>query len=166
MASNINWGQAFAEVSLIFLGVLLALGTEAWVSSNQDRAQEQEYLNSLRRDFLLTDSTFRDKLQGVADQRQHNRDFLQLLQGEPGSVPVESLSRQVRKVFLWDGFEPVLATYNDLVNSGNLGLIRNNELRIAMAEFSSYMDSSRLLIDWPMQQWTNQVLPLDRKSVV
>ncbi|MEJ2129988.1 MAG: hypothetical protein P8X81_14255, partial [Woeseiaceae bacterium] len=49
---TINWGQAFAEVILIVIGVALALAADDWADRHQERAEEQEYLVRLQSEFL------------------------------------------------------------------------------------------------------------------
>ncbi len=159
MTGAVNWKQAFAEVGLLLLGIILAVTADSLVDERRDRAKERAHLLALRRDFTATDSTFRFDLLGIVDQFDHNRALLQLLQGEPRSVPVDSLSRLVRKAFLYGDFVPVLATYEDIVNSGELSLLRSDSLRTALAEFSRYIENIAPYLDWPLEHWSTQATP-------
>lgn len=54
---RIDWGQAFAEVILLLVGIGLALVVDWWADRARDRAAEQEHLAALRADFEVADST-------------------------------------------------------------------------------------------------------------
>ena len=54
MAGRVNWPQAFAEVGLLSLGVVVALAGQAWMEERNERVEEREYLVALQRDFEET----------------------------------------------------------------------------------------------------------------
>ncbi len=159
MPSKVNWQQAFAEVSLLIVGAALALSADSWADSKRERAEERDYLASLLADFQATDSIFRANLADQDNLIRHGRFLIQTLAAEPGSVPVDSLDRMVRKAFLWSKYSPVLATYEDMVNSGDLRLIRNDSLRAAMADFASWMEVVSAFNDATLEMWSDLVTP-------
>lgn len=159
MTRKVNWWQAFAEVGILVAGVALALAADAWADRRAERAEERSYLLALRADFETTDSIFRYRLAGQNAQINHNKELIQLLSQPVGAVPVDSLDGLVRRAFLWTPFVPVLATYEDMVNSGDLRLIRSSDLREGMAEFVSYMEGIAPYNEGALDQWTHQVTP-------
>lgn len=159
MPGRVNWRQAIAEVSLLFLGAALALSVDAWTDRRTQLATEREHLLALRADFEANDSIYREGLRAHQDQLAHIRAFLKLLDGPPESVPVDSLTGMVRRAFVWDDFVPVLATYHDLVGSGALSVLRSDSLRIALAGFDSYVIGKLPLNDLALDQWSSQVTP-------
>lgn len=156
---KVNWSQAIAEVGLLLLGAGIALGVDSWRDRANELAAEQRYLTSLRTDFETTDSVFRFNLAAYEDQLRHNAAFLEILAGPVGSVAPDSLARLVRKSFLWGGFTPVLATYRDMTNSGDLRLLRNDELRLALAQFESVIEETESLNRLALDQWNTSVTP-------
>jgi len=51
---RVNWPQAFAEIGLLVIGGVLALGGDAWMDARRDLETEHAYLLSLRDDFEET----------------------------------------------------------------------------------------------------------------
>jgi hypothetical protein len=159
MRNTVNWRQAVAEVGLLLIAAAVALAIDSWSDASRERTDERSHLLSLRSDFVATDSTFQVQLGGTEQQAEHVRRFIKTLEGQPGSVPTDSLSGMVRESFLWYRFAPVLTTYSDLVNSGDLGLLRSDSLRAALAEFIGYMDEIGPFLDMGQAQWEDQVTP-------
>lgn len=159
MAGRVNWRQAVAEVALILVAAAVALGVDSWVDGRQNASAERRYLIGLRSDFVSTDSAFRANVRATAEQQEHIRRFIDVLRAPPRSVASDSLGRMVRKAFLWLDFVPVLATYRDLVGSGELSLLRSDSLRVALAEFESYVESIRPYNAAALEQWNLQVTP-------
>ena len=67
---TVNWGQAFAEVVLIVIGVGMALAVDNWADSRQELDEEQQYLVRLLDDFEAT----RDSLGRTLEEIRANRD--------------------------------------------------------------------------------------------
>lgn len=127
------WPRLVAELVVIVLGVLIALGVDSWVSWAQDRTREVEYLERLLDDveydleeiaFVNSVATaggvYADSLlmPGVADRW----DDAHLL----GALVIASNARQ-----------PDLSrsTWQELVSSGRIGLIRSREVRTQLANY-------------------------------
>lgn len=154
---RVNWGQALAEVALLLLGAGVAFGLDSWRDEAADRAAERGYLMALRTDFEATDSLFRLTLRGYEDQLRHNEAFLELIADPAESVPSDGLARMVRKAFQWGDFEPQLATYRDMNNSGDLRLLQNDSLRLALAEFEAVVETMGSLNQVALDQWSGPV---------
>ena len=122
-----------AEFVVIVVGVLVALGVDSFVSWTQDRELEREYLERLLQDvdYDLAELAF---VEAVAASAQAYADSL-LMPGVPddwnephfvGAVALASNSRQA---------DLSRSTFQELVNSGRIGLIRSPELRTRLANY-------------------------------
>ena len=152
-------GYAIGEIVLIVVGILIALELSEWKAARADLLTEREHLVSLRKDFEETQTIIQTNLTASVEQLRHIKTFLQLLEGEPGSVPVERLVGMVRKSFLGGPIKPILGTYNDLVNSGDIGLLRSEELRLLLAKFEPSWEQQRVTTEMMSEQWSNLVMP-------
>jgi len=132
---SINWGQAFAEVLLLLLGIAAALVVDQWRDGSEARATEQAHLAALRTDFVAADEFLRVRLGALEEQMRHNEALLRILNQPVGSVSPDSITGMIRKAFVDITFRSELPSYTDLVNSGDLGLIQSDDLRRALAEF-------------------------------
>ncbi|KPJ83897.1 MAG: hypothetical protein AMS19_02760 [Gemmatimonas sp. SG8_23] len=165
--NRVNWSQAVAEVLLLAIGIGLALLADSWWQQRQERVEEQSYLTALHADFSATRDELARTLEDSRGTRDHVVAFLELLSGDEGSVPVDSLERMVEPSFWWWDVEPVLATYQDMVNSGDLRLIQNGELRVEMAAFLSFLETIENLNDASLLEWKDLQAPfmIDRLVV-
>jgi len=127
------WPKLAAEFVVIVVGVLVALGVDSWVSWAHDREFEREYLERLLQDvdYDLAEITF---VEAVVEAAQIYADSL-LMPGVrdgwddahlAGAVAVASNSRQV---------DLSRTTFQELVNSGRIGLLRSRELRTELASY-------------------------------
>lgn len=157
--TKINWPQAFAEVGLLALGIALALLADSVLDGRQERAEETQYLEALQLDFEASRDEFERSLTRNRQTRDHNLRFLEVVAGPPGSVSPDSLSDLVEEAFWWDPSTPVLATYSDMVNSGDLRLIQSDTLRIEMARFAAYLDVSDQVSEEALYQWNQLQVP-------
>ena len=124
-----KFGSLFAELVLIVAGILIALAIDGWASDREDHQRESMYLELLVRDIA-------EQQQEAADQLSFERDKVakagraySLLksenpaahQAELGALLTDLAGR--RTVYI------SRATYDQMVSSGHLRLVRNPELR-------------------------------------
>ena len=152
--TKINWPQAFAEIALLALGVLVALGGDAWMDGRREDKAEHTYLVSLREDF---DETRRL----TADYIENNRrslgvclELLDALAGAPDSVSPDGLARLIKDAFWVYNLEPARATCQDMLNSGDFELLKSIDLRLALARSD---ENLRMLDGFDELQWEHWI---------
>ena len=151
-----------AEYLIVVLGVLTAVGINAWWQGRQDVAQEQVYLRQLvadlRETVRVTEET--DAYMAPID-RAGGRIWDAFYAPEP--PPRDSLlawravAADTRPVY------PVLGTLEALVATGDLALVRDDSLRTAM---TAYIQAARLQIDIQnreRQRWRDGLSRLGRR---
>ncbi len=124
-----KFGTLFAELVLIVAGILIALAIDGWVSDREDREQESIYLELMARDV---DELIRQAEEQVVFEQDKVAVAARVLELLAGSNPAAHQ----------DEFGPLLTalqarrtvsltstTYEQMVSSGHLQLIRNPELR-------------------------------------
>jgi hypothetical protein len=148
-SSLLNRRLAFfvAELVLVIAGVLVALAVDGWISDSHDRQTESVYLELLARDIEeirnqadLQIEFEKEKIDTAA------RAYAALTAADPRTKRTEiysSLSMLVsrRTVSLSS------ATYNQMVSSGHLQLIRNHELRNRVVRFFATMERNERITD-------------------
>jgi len=138
MASSETRRRYAAELVVIVVGVLIALGIESLVSYRIDRSTEADYLLRLTADLRADSASFAFTLQGLqAKDRALARLDSLLLSGE--------VVRSDTTAFFWDLWVSSLfgtsvptitrQTYDDLLATGRIELIRNSELRSRLASY-------------------------------
>jgi len=124
----------FAEAAAIVVSILVAFWIDAWWEERAQRAAELEYLVALREDVAATQEMIGERIIYVGERFSSVNQVLEAVSAiDAQSVP-DSISKMLGDVYGVRGFTPVIATYQDMVNSGNLRIIRDKRLRLAMAE--------------------------------
>lgn len=159
MIKKVNWPQAFSEVILLLLGAAIALGVDGWNDRRLDRIAEQEYLTSLHTDFEETREQFVSAQRRTEEIRDLNLQLIGWLSRSRGEVPIDSILETGLRPFFVDRFYPVMGTYQDLVNSGRVNLLRSDSLRIALAEFEVSLERLDQTVDEGYNQWNEIQVP-------
>lgn len=126
-------GYALGEILLVVAGILIALQINNANETRLERQKEARYLANLRVDL---DYTIRelDRFIEVRERRiESGQRILEYFNGRP----LEDLQDfGYRNVFVqtWQRYYQNINTYEELVNSGNLGLISSQEIKNALMD--------------------------------
>jgi len=130
----VPWGRFVAEGLTIIVGILIALWADAWWEDRSERAAEQVILHQLSAEFA--DNAL--QLDSVLDWHQRGLDAARALLGVArGELRLESdsLGRLVWAVDQPWTFNPKQGALESLIGSGQLGIIRDDSLRFALASW-------------------------------
>ncbi|MDA0329599.1 MAG: hypothetical protein O2958_11390, partial [Gemmatimonadetes bacterium] len=163
--TRINWGQALAEVLLLLLGIGLALVVDQRRDRAQERATERAHLVALKVDFETADSALSVRLDAIREQLSHNEALLETLAGPVGSVPGDSIAALLRKAFADVQVGVTIPSYEDLMTSGELGLLRSEQLRRALAEFHTNNEAADGFSQKAAEQWAGPVTDFFAKEL-
>lgn len=148
---------AIGEILLVVIGILIALQVNNWNEERKRQKEEIQYLITLRKDFKSAENSFRQKLGAVKEQLDHNEQLLKILSRSVGSAPKDSIVGMLRKSFIDIPFGVQVTAYNDLVNSGKLSIIQNEDLRRAMSNFEICNEMANGYAEKAAAQWAGQV---------
>ncbi|MEM6335296.1 MAG: hypothetical protein AAF752_01940 [Bacteroidota bacterium] len=132
-----------AEYLIVVLGVLTAVGLNAWWQGRTDRAQEQVYLRQLDADL---DESLRVFAREDSIQEAVSTPALLTVLGSWGSgtpLPADSIVYHSRRIFTGRAVQPTTGTAEALVATGDLTLIRNDSLRNAI---TAYLGATETLV--------------------
>lgn len=134
---------AIGEIILVVIGILLALQINDWNNERIEIEKEREYLSYLRKDIERHVINIDDQINHESQVKTRCEKALKILETLP--VNSDSLSALLvmvsRRTFVIN--DPV---FEDLKSSGNLTLIRNNDLRQEIMLFYQYLDFCELAI--------------------
>jgi hypothetical protein len=126
---TIPWGRATAELAIVALGVLSALWVESFREARAERRMERQYMERLV-DDLVADSATMERIRHF--HRLYRRSATQLVEIIEGAYTATPDTTEVMHMMAWAGYldSTVLqrATFDDMVSSGRLGLIRDPDL--------------------------------------
>lgn len=130
-----------AEFAVIVLGVLVALQLEGWRDLLLDREREQEQLEALRADFEVNVRVLRETITQQQRALDAAETFLLQFGPEAGDLDADSVAMWLALGTSWYGFEAVTGAYDALLNTGDIGLISDRELRQGLAQFYGIVSS-------------------------
>ncbi len=135
---RVTW--LLAEFTVIVVGILVALFVDSWVSSASDRRFEQEYLGRLQQEvrYHIEELAY---ISSVSEQATAYVDSLL----HPGFVDTIDDTRLVTALMRAGNQRApdlVRSTFQELVSSGRLRVIRSSEVRVALAEYDRVVAES------------------------
>ena len=132
-----QWRYAVRETALIVVGVLIALGVNAWWGQRQDRSDERRYLGQLRDDALANESILQSSLAEDSASLDALIRFGDAL--TTGRMPERPAMEIFDLALRYSDPRPVLGTLDHLIQSGGVELIRDDPLRSSLLEYASLM---------------------------
>lgn len=135
-----NWPKYLIEAIVIVASILGAFILDNWHQTRKENLQEQILLNDLRGEFEDT----RKKIKNVINSQQYVIDYIATLleiyqsNGEGFDPTTDSLGMLLSRGPLNSyRIEPVVGTYESILGSGSLNLIKDLDLKRFMANFYS-----------------------------
>lgn len=129
---------AIGEIVLVVIGILIALQINTWNENRKDNVEEQELLKALQIDFKETKKRFAETIMLQNTVVNYSRRLLVLYENNQLTEKQDSIGDFVTWGALsWWRTEPVTGTYDAMIGAGNIGLLKNKELRRILAEFNA-----------------------------
>ncbi|MBX2845432.1 MAG: hypothetical protein KTR13_04380 [Saprospiraceae bacterium] len=127
MVQKINWKNFWVDMLGILLGITIAFQLQSWKERQGDRKLTKQYLQGMTTD--LEDDIA--KLNYLADTTRYSfRQSMKLNNNLiRGNYEGDSIFMQVMSLFEVNEFLPTKTSYESLVNSGDLTLIKDFDLR-------------------------------------
>jgi len=142
-AFRVNWPQAAGEALLIFIGVMAALAGQAWWENRVEARLVAEHLANIR-DELAGNL---EELPRAADVNRADADraatLSRLLVGDPPSSQVDSIRFLTTRLYAYAYVIPRTAALTNLLQSGELGAIPDQDLRILISRYDQALGRYR-----------------------
>jgi hypothetical protein len=128
---------AIGEIVLVMIGILLALQVNTWNNDRQLKKDELKVLKSLKEEFNENLKNF-----DIAYKFHSNRKkaIETLIASNHRELSLDSLRRldgNINNNYTFDAFQGI---YNSVINSGKIGLISNDSLKIKIARFQDLLN--------------------------
>lgn len=143
---------AIGEIFLVMVGILMALQVNNWNEDRKNSNKEQAILVQLKKEYesnllqLEEKITMRFEIIATCEDILHSIDH-------PETIEEDVLFNKIGILTLDPTFDPII---NDLMNSGNLQLIKNIELKNKLSNWTSDVQSLKEMeIEW--QKMTLQI---------
>lgn len=140
---------AIGEIVLVVIGILIALQINTWNEGRKESKAEAKILATLLEDLQAAETLSANYIASEA----YYLDILETVLHRDSIRTILEDSVKTTEYFnkaFWD-FEikvPVINTYSDLKNAGNIAMIRNQEIRERLSILdASIMDIEKLIAD-------------------
>lgn len=124
---------SIGEIGLVVIGILIALSIDNWNNERKDLIKEQQILIQLRDEFKTNLLQLEEK---VSTRRSIINSSHKVLKDidNPDFANSDSLMTRLALLFIDPTFDPII---NDLIGSGNIRLIRNEQLKRLLTNWTS-----------------------------
>ncbi len=139
-----DWFTVVVEVLIVVVGIFLGLQVDDWNEGRQDRLLEQEYLERIISDLSIDIETFERSIENATAREATIQVLLDAIRNP--EAPIPDSGRFVTSIrtagFLY--LPPITdGTYNELVASGNLNLLRDVTIKRAIADYYKAYQNDR-----------------------
>ncbi|SDB31810.1 hypothetical protein SAMN03097699_0677 [Flavobacteriaceae bacterium MAR_2010_188] len=124
---------AIGEIVLVVIGILIALSINNWNEERKEIEQEQTILKQLKTDYQSNLLQLENKIEMRRKLIAESLTVLDITSSDK-SISQDSLSIIFATFFMDPTFDPI---ENDVVNSGNIKLIRNDTLKQLLSHWTS-----------------------------
>jgi len=135
---------ALGEIVLVVIGILIALQINNWNEQRKTDIKEQILLRSLRQEFIHN----REELNTVIEITRNNikgaGEFASILSPEETNLSDAEIATYWNNALRREAiYRPGLGVLNEAINSGNLSVIKNSELRNILFSFDAELQQLR-----------------------
>lgn len=126
---------AVGEILLVVIGILIALQINNLNEEKKGRLLAKTYLENLKLDLeadLIALKTASEDLERFEREGYYSLD---VLEGRITNIDTIKFLKSLVLNNHFNKYQPIRSTYEDLVGSGNIKLILNNDLKVALSKY-------------------------------
>lgn len=150
-----NWAAVIIEFVIVLSGVVIGFQFTAWNEARQDADREALIISRLLADFTVIDEDVTGVITDLERRAQAASGFIEMIRDENVEVASDAFRQGLGNTIGTPVPAGRSATYVDLLESGDMQLIRSEELRRALIEFDeqvrrhemAYQTLATLVID-------------------
>ena len=151
MRIKIDWTNHLIELLVVFIGITAAFMLNNWREEHKDRQLEEKYLSSFRSDLVADSELLQTILPANKDKLIRISEFVKGVMAKDG-WPVDSAVVMLGLMMSSHSFDQKRTTYESIINSGNLGILSDHDLRKDLVEyyegFEEVRVKERIYFDW------------------
>ena len=139
-----HWTAVFLDFVIVVAGVFIGLQVNNWNEVRKDRAEERRYYAQIVEDLRTDQNTFLTAKQRTDSFDAAAETILRAMRTRipPGVTPGRFAVDIHHAGYLFIP-HPSRRTYDELISTGNLGLLQNEAAKSAIATYYSDFDNSR-----------------------
>lgn len=138
---------ALGEIILVVIGIVIALQLNTWNENRKAANEETKILIALQADFKVSKTRIEQTMSMQQKVLDHSTKLINIHERQDEKeieyfdTHLDSLKRLIDYGTTWYRTEPVTGAYNALISAGKVDLIKNENLRHILAQFSADLES-------------------------
>ena len=137
-----NWFAVLLDFFIVVVGVFVGIQVSNWNDARTEREQERAFLGALKSDVVQSSLDLASYIESVESGHESLRQLAEFVDGQHDDMSTNDIDAHILYGLFWLHFySPTDGTYNELLNSGRLGLIGDPELRAKLQELASEVKS-------------------------
>jgi len=142
---KINWQYTFGEVLIVIIGITIAFSMNTCAENSKENKLKKQYLENLKKDIEANKTVLEENIIQLGKNNELAKNILPHLDSD--SKEKMKIIGDVFKISTLVEFFPEESTYQTLVNSGDLSLINNIELKTAIQKHFTHYESIKRAYD-------------------
>jgi hypothetical protein len=126
---DLDWSRALAELSIVVIGILIALAINNWAQARHDAALEARYLDRLLADSAENATMLQERINLHTQRAATLAHLTKWLTNGMQPPTNDEVSSVLCRWFMQPALRLRRETYAELVSTGNLSLLRDVPLR-------------------------------------
>lgn len=126
---------AIGEIALVVIGILIALQINNWNEGRKNVQEGIRYVHLIHKDLVKEYEVFQYNIERLISQNKGAYDLLEAYERASGPIDEEVFSKAMSATYTPINLEREKLTWDDLVSSGNVDIIRDDSLTQLLKSF-------------------------------
>ena len=137
-----NWFAVALDFFIVVVGILIAFQITNWSEARQDRAEEYRVLHALKENIAKTGRDLTLEISKIETGQASLKVLAEYSDGKHDTISTSDLDKHILYgVYSLPSFETSMVAYDELRNTGRLGLISNTRLREKLQAISKDIEA-------------------------
>ena len=136
---KINWQYTFGEILIVIIGITIAFSMNKCAENSKDESQREQYLSNIKNDVIIDKAILEENIIKLENKISTVDEILPKLNTNAPDK-MNSVGKIFSIVSLID-FTSKDNTYQTLINSGDLKLIDDFDIKTAIEKHYSYYET-------------------------
>jgi hypothetical protein len=133
---------AIGEIVLVVIGILIALQVNNWNEEKKENRAEEKLLASLRSDFKENEFRLGETIARQEKMIRYSKSLIHVMSTNNLEIASDSIADMIWiGAGSWWRTEFVTGTYDAILSSGNINVLKHDSLKRVLAEFSTEVKS-------------------------
>ena len=120
---------AIGEIVLVVFGILIALQVNNWNEIRKSQHESHQILKSLNAEFKNNRGVLKERIDYLEDANKYVKAVLSLINIDESELLMVNVDSIISLSLKYGNYNPANSTIQELISSGKLNLIANNQLK-------------------------------------